>query len=202
MPWPEAYLVLRDAWVDLLAPGGDAALDVVDVPEPGVLQELDGLRAPTAGLAVDGEVLVRVELREAPRKLAEWHELDTDVRDLVLVRLAHVENVDRLAVVELLLELFDRDLRHAVLLRDGVGLGDAAELLVVYELRDGRVLAADGAARVLAELHLAAARPEGAGAHRAPGRRRGDAQSQLDRLRRLRDADGAGKDAEDTALGA
>src|SRR4028119_1107434 len=183
-----SLLVLRDARVDLLAPGGDAALDVVDAPEPGVLQKLDGLRAPAAGLAVDGEVLVLVELREAPRKLAQGHELHADVRDLVLVRLAHVENVYVLAGVHLLLELSDGDLRHAVLLGDGFGLGDAAELLVVYELGDGRVLAADGAARVLAELHLAEAHPEGVVEHQTPDEGIADAADQLDRLRRLHGA--------------
>src|SRR5215210_1950578 len=151
---PEASLILRNARVDLLAPGDDAALDVVYVLEAGVLQELDGPGAAAAGLAVDDEVLVLVQLRQTLRQFAQGHELHTDVGDFVLVRLSHVEHLDVLAVVQLALEVMDRDLRYAVLLCGRVRLGDAAEFLVVDELGDTRVLAADGAVRVLAELHL------------------------------------------------
>jgi hypothetical protein len=73
------------------------------------------------------------------------------------VRLAHVEDVDVLAFIEPGLELSDRDLRHAVLLLGSLSLRDAAELLVVDQLRNRRVLAADRAVRILAELHLAEA---------------------------------------------
>src|ERR687893_148735 len=80
----EPRLVLRDARVDLLAPGRDAALDVVDVLEARVLQELDGPGAAAPGLAVDGEVLALVELGQALRKLTEGYKPHPDVGYLVL----------------------------------------------------------------------------------------------------------------------
>jgi hypothetical protein len=46
-------LVLGDAWVYLLAPGGDATLDVKGVLKTGLLKELYGPGAAAAGLAVD-----------------------------------------------------------------------------------------------------------------------------------------------------
>src|SRR5215212_12004533 len=95
---PVASLILRDARVDLFAPGCDTALDVVDVLEAGVLQELDGLRAAAAGLAVNDEVLVLIQLDQTLRQLAQGYELHADVGDLILVRLAHVEHVDVLAL--------------------------------------------------------------------------------------------------------
>src|SRR5918998_5814152 len=105
-------LILRDARVYLLAPGGDAALDVVDVLEAGFSQELDGPRAPSAGLAVDGEGLVLIQLDQAFRQLAKRYEPRADVGDLVLVWLAHIEDGDVLSVIPPLLELSHRDLRH------------------------------------------------------------------------------------------
>src|SRR5918998_1507585 len=147
-------LILRDARVYLLAPGADAALDVVDVLEARFSQELYCPRAPSVGLAVNGEGLVLIQLDQAFRQLAKRYEPRADVGDLVLVWLAHIEDGDVLSVIQPLLELSHRDLRHLVGLFLGVRLRDAAELLVVYELRNGRVLAADRAVWVLAELHL------------------------------------------------
>src|SRR5918999_1793528 len=167
-PLNEPRLVLRDARVDLLAPGVDAALDVVDVLEARVVQELDGPRAAPAGLAVDGERLVTVELDEALGELGERDETRADVSHLVLVRLAHVEDGDLVAVLQAPLELLDRDLRHLAGLVPGVRLWDAAELLVVDELGDGGVLAADRAVRVLAQLHLAEAHPQSVVEQQAP----------------------------------
>src|SRR5215217_4201309 len=64
---PEAIplLILGNARVYLLAPGGDAALDVIDVLEARILQEPDGPGTARAGPAVYCERLVLVELREA-----------------------------------------------------------------------------------------------------------------------------------------
>src|SRR5215213_268946 len=195
-------LVLRHAGVDLLAPGCDAALDVVDVLEALVLQELDGPCAAASGLAVNDEVLVLIQLSQTLRKLAKGYEPHADVGDLVLVRLAHVENVDVLVIVQLALELFDRDLRHAVLLFGRIGLRDAAELLVVDELRNRRVLAADRAVQILAELHLAEAHAQSIIEEEPSDERLADPEYELDSLRGLDGPDGAGKDAEHPTLSA
>src|ERR687893_548318 len=159
----EPRLVLRDARVDLLAPGGDSALDVVDVLEARVLQELDGPRAAASGLAVDGEGVALVEL------------------------------VDVLPVVHPLLELGDGYLRYPVRRLGGLSLRDAAELLVVDKLGDGRVLAADRAVRVLAERHLAETHAEGIVEQQTPDEGLAYTEDELDGLRGLDGPDGTGK---------
>src|SRR3712207_5802536 len=197
---PEASLVLRNARVYLLAPRVDAALDVVDVLEARVAQELDGPRAAPAGLAVDGEGLVAVELDQALGELVQRDETRADVRHLVLVRLAHVEYGDPVAVLQASLELLDRDLRHLA----GLGglLRDAAELLVVDELCDRRVLAADRAVRVLAQLHLAEAHAEGVVEQEASDQGLPDPEYELDGLGGLDRAYSARQYPEHPALGA
>src|SRR5215203_2008303 len=72
-PWTRSRLILRDARIDLLAPSCDTALHIVDVLEASVLQELDRLRAASAGLAVNDEVLVLIQLRQALRKLSQGY---------------------------------------------------------------------------------------------------------------------------------
>src|SRR5215217_92194 len=193
-------LVLGYARVDLLAPGRDAAFDVVDVLETRVLQQLDGPGAAGSGLAVDDKVLVLIQLHQTLRQLAEGYEPDADVGDFVLVRLAYVEHVDLFLVVQLAFEILNRDLRHAVLLLGGACLRDAAELLVVDELGHGRVLAADGAVGVLAELHLAEAHAQGVVEQKPSDERLADPEYELDGLGGLDGSDGTGEDAEHPAL--
>src|SRR5215217_7944909 len=193
-------LVLGYARVDLLAPGRDAAFDVVDVLETRVLQQLDGPGAASSGLAVDHEVLVLIQLHQTLRQLAEGYEPDTDVGDFVLVRLAHVEHVDLFLVVQLALEILNCDLRHAVLLLGGGCLRDTAELLVVDEFGHGRILAADGAVGVLAELHLAEAHAQGVVEQKPSDERLADPEYELDGLGGLDGSYGPGKDAEHPTL--
>src|SRR5918994_404076 len=103
-------------------------------------------------------------------------------------------------MIHLLLELVHADLRHAVDLLGTLSLRDAAELLVVDELGDGRVLAADGAVGVLAELHLAEAHVQGVVEQKPSDERLADPEYELDGLGSLDGSDGAGKDAEHPAL--
>src|SRR5829696_4274108 len=197
---PRSDLVLGYARVDLLAPGRDAAFDVVDVLETRVLQQLDGPGAASSGLAVDHEVLVLIQLHQTLRQLAEGYEPDTDVGDFVLVRLAHVEHVDLFLVVQLALEILNCDLRHAVLLLGGGCLRDTAELLVVDEFGHGRILAADGAVGVLAKFHLAEAHAQSVVEQKPSDERLADPEYELEGLGGLDGSDGAGKDAEHPAL--
>src|SRR5438309_2308722 len=67
---------------------------------------------------------------------------------------------------------------------------------------DRRLLAADGASRVLAEPQLAETRPHRIEEDQPPDRRFALAEDQLHRLVRLEAADDAGEDAQDAALGA
>lgn len=79
---------------------------------------------------------------------------------------------------------------------------DAAEGLVVDELGDGRVLAADRAVGVLADLDLAVLHLQGVVDHQAADERVADAGEDLDRLGDLDGADGRAQHAQDAALGA
>src|SRR5215210_1141058 len=151
---------------------------------------------------MDNEVLVLVQLRQTLRQLTQGYELDPDVGDLVLVWLAHVEHVYVLFVVQLLLELVHGYLRYAVVLFRGALLWDPAELLVVDQLGDRRVLTADGAFRVLAEFHLAQAHAQRVVEHETSDERLADPEYELDGLGSLDGADGARQYSKYPALGA
>ena len=130
-----------------------------------------------------------------------------EVGDRVLVGLADVEDEDVFLGVEFALELLDGDLRDAVDDRgvgDGLvagdferadlgGLCDAAELVVVDQLGDGRVRAADGAVGVLAQLEGAEVHAERVDQQQAADERLADAEDELDDLGGLDDADRPGR---------
>ena len=77
-----------------------------------------------------------------------------------------------------------------------------AELLVVDQLGNGRMLAAHHAVRVAAQLELAEAQLEGVVDHQTPGGHVADAEQHLDHLVGLQRADHAGQHAQHAALGA
>ena len=84
-----------------------------------------------------------------------------------------------------------------------MGFGrDAAELLVVDELGDGGVVAADRALGILAQLEFAEAHVERVDEQQAADERLALAEDELDDLSGLNDADQAGKNAQHAALGA
>ena len=109
--------------------------------------------------------------------------------------------VPSVALLEHVLELGHRDRRAG----GGVGglVGDrAAERVVVDQPGDGRVLAAERAVRVLADLQLAVLHLEGVVDHQPADQRVADAGEQLDRLVDLDRADAGAEHAEHAALGA
>ena len=79
---------------------------------------------------------------------------------------------------------------------------DAAELVVVDELGDRRVGAADGAVGIFAQLQGAEAHAESIDQQQAADQRLADAENQLDGLGRLDDADEAGQNTKHAAFGA
>src|SRR5436190_1954644 len=197
-------LVLRDARVDLVAPGENPTFHIPDVLKSGLAEDSTGLSAAHAALAVNDDIGVRVELGEALPDLAERDQArGGDVADLVLVRLANVDQYEVVAAVELGLYLFyvDLTLAHLGLLRRRL-LRHAAELMIIDQFRDGAMVAADGALGILAELQLAELHAEGVVEHEASDEGLADAEDQLDGLGRLDEADRAGEDAENAAFGA
>lgn len=88
------------------------------------------------------------------------------------------------------------------LLFSSLCLGDAAELVVVDEFRDGGVFAADGALRIFAELELLELHFEGIEVEEASHEGIADAANQFDGFDGLDDADDAGEHAEHAAFSA
>src|ERR1700744_3751861 len=109
-------LVLGQRLVDLVGPSGDAAGQVLHVGEACGLQCERGFLAAAASLAVDDDLLVLADgdLVEALVELADGDQWSTEVHDLVLVRLADVEDEGLAAFVKLGLELLDGELWDAV----------------------------------------------------------------------------------------
>jgi len=59
--------VFRNAGVDLVGPGEDSTLQVLDLAEPGLHQQFHGLRASHSGAAMDYDFIRRVEFVHALR---------------------------------------------------------------------------------------------------------------------------------------
>ena len=79
---------------------------------------------------------------------------------------------------------------------------EAAELLVVDQLRDRRVRAAHRAVGILAQLQLAEPHPQRVVDQEAANQRLANSGDQLDGFGRLDHADDAGQHAQDATLGA
>jgi hypothetical protein len=194
-------LVLRDGVVDFVGPGVDAAFDALDVFEALFAEELQGLHGTDAALAVDVQLLVGVEFGEAVREFAErylWNAVN--VTDFVFVRIADVDDLDvELGIIEGALHVLDGDF---IRVRGGdFGFRrDAAEDFVVDEFLDGRMVAADGALGVAAELELAELHVEGVEEHEASGEGGAFAEGDLQNFGGLDAADDAREDAEDAAF--
>src|SRR5215204_5095210 len=207
---PPSSLVLRDARVNVVRPGGDAALEVEELAlEARARQRLDGAGAADAALAVDDRLAPLLDLAHALCDLTERDELCAgDARYLVLVWLAHVDDLQVVAAVDALFQLGRRDLFHPSLLRRRRVLHlrnrrpQAAELFVVDQLLHRRVLAADGALRVFPQLQLAEAQLPRVEEEQPVNQRLAPAEDELDGLVRLNRADDAGQHPQHTTFGA
>src|SRR6478736_2898302 len=196
------------ARVYLADPRHDAAAHVHGVGIAGSLDDREHLCGPDAGLAVQDDRLVAGQVAEgvAVEELALRDQLGArDAVDLELVGLTDVDELEvagaLLALLEHHLELGDRDRRAGGGLGGLVGDG-AAEGVVVDETGDCRVVTAQRAVRVLADLELAPLQLEGVVDDELADGRVTDAGDQLDRLVDLDRADAGAQDAEHAALGA
>ena len=142
-----------------------------------------------------------IELVGALRQVAQRQQVAVEVADLVLVRLAHVEDEDVFTGVELPLQFLRLDFRHR---HRGLRLfaADAAELVVVNQFRQGRLGAAGRAVGVLAELQLAELHLQRVKDQQTPLQRLAGAEDELDGFVRLNRADDAGQHSEHAAFGA
>src|SRR6266849_8163206 len=129
--------VFRQRGVHFIRPGEDAALEVPDLAEAGLAQELDGLGRALSAAAVRDDFARAVELVRASRQLSQRDQMAAEVADLILVRLADVEDEDLLAAVQTRLQLAGGDFRHLRGRRRSLLAADAAELFVVDQFGDG-----------------------------------------------------------------
>ncbi len=140
-------------------------------------------------------------------QIAERDELRAgDSGDVPLELLAHVNQGDLLAGRELCLKFLDGDLGDGgldfQLFFGGSCLRDAAEGVVVDELCDGGIVAADGALGITARLELAEAHLQRIKGHESADEWITDSDDQLNRLDCLHHADDTGEHPEDTSFGA
>src|SRR5947209_18554228 len=98
-PGHSSRLVPRDAGVDLLGPKVDAAFEVLQVPEAGlVAEELQRFLASLAALAVEDDLLVAVQLGVALGELVQRDQVRAvQAGDLPFLRVADVQDVGMLA---------------------------------------------------------------------------------------------------------
>ena len=168
-----------------------------------VAEEAHGLQRANATLAVNVILHVRIQLGEVLPERAQRHERHAlDVRDLVFVEFAHVDDLDAaLRLVERLLHFL-----HGHLV--GIPHGhrgfrrDAAELFVINQRRDRRLLAADRALRIAPQTQLAELHVERVEQQQTPHERSPLAQRELQNLRRLNAPDDARQHPQHAALGA
>ena len=122
---------------------------------PACLKICKRLRRPLAGLAVQNDLVRRVKLVQALFDRAERDQLRAgNMADGVLIRLPNINQRELVAAVLLGFKLCRRDLFARRQRRAFVAAPDAAELVVVNQMRDGRMLAADRAVRVFADFEF------------------------------------------------
>ena len=98
--------VLRDRGVHLIAPGQDAASQVLDLAETGLFQEVYRFPAALAAAAIGDHFIGRIELVHARGDLSQRNQIRARKRaNLDLMRLAHVEQKELVAPVQLVLQL-------------------------------------------------------------------------------------------------
>src|SRR5439155_13954066 len=185
--------------LDLLRPFVDPADEVLGFTEPNLPEEVRDPARADAGLAIDDDFVGRAELVHSGRNLGHRHQ-DRLVQasNFPFHRLSNVEEDDRFAPIDLLLQLRDRDLE---LLPDLFRrTPQAAELLVIDEFLDRRSRSADRALGVLAQLELPKLHPERVEDEETADERVAPPEEKLDRLDRLDRPDDAREHTEHPTL--
>src|SRR6266513_1822995 len=186
--------------INLVGPRKDAALQVKDFAETRLTQEVHGLRGTLPAAAMRDNFLRRIEFMYAPGQLPERKQMSLEITELVLVRLAHIENEQIISTIEPGFELARSDLRHLHGRAGSFFAAYSAEFVVIDQLGNRRMRSAHRAVRILAQLELAEFHPESVKKQQASHEIFPAAEDQLDRFHRLDGADDSGQNAEDAAF--
>src|SRR5271170_7262597 len=127
--------------------------------------------------------------------------MSANVADLIFVRLAHIEDEEILFRIQPPLQLFYLNLRNPVAHRFFLP-ANAAKFVVVYQLRDRGMRAADRAIGILAQLEFAELHAQRVDQQQAADERLTHAENQLDHFGGLHHAHQTGQNAEHSAFGA
>src|SRR5208283_3304305 len=195
--------ILRHTWIDPVRPRQDPALQVLELTEALGLKELHRLGAAHPALAMNDDLAVGVQRAEALGQLRQGQQgAAGNAANLELGRIAHIENEQGLAAVQPAFQLLHRGLPGVRGYRRSCRFlaTDAAELLIIDQLGDGRLVAADRASRIAADLELTEAHLQRIIKHQPADQRLALAEDQLDRFSRLDAADETRKDAQHPTL--
>src|ERR1700676_4837568 len=143
-----------------------------------------------------------IELARTLRQFAQRNQVALQITNLVLVRFAHIENEKIVATVETSLQFARRNFGNACSHGNKLLSTDSAELFVIDELMNCRVVAANRARRIPAQPQLAEAHAQRVEEQETPGERFADAENELDRFHRLKRAHDTGENTQDAAFGA
>ena len=120
-----------------------------------------------------------------------------DARDLVFVRLAHVDERQRFLPIHFRLQLSHGNRRHALRRGEPIVLRWAgAKLFIIDRLENGRGITADRACRIAAQIELAEFHLQRVEVEKATGQGFACAEDQLQRLRRLDESDDSRQNAQ------
>src|SRR5580658_912351 len=151
--WP-LISVLRHIRIHALRPRRNPARQIVNFGEAGLLQESYCLGAAAAHLAVDYDFAAGIQFVNAIGQVVQRNQMSANVADLIFVRLTHVEHEEIFFRVETTIQLFYLNFRKSC--SHGLFLPtNAAKLVVVYQLRDRGMRAADWAIGILAQFEFA-----------------------------------------------
>ena len=194
--------ILRNGRIDFIRPGQDAALEIPDFAKARLPQELHGIGGTLAAAAMGHDFAGAIELSGALGQFAERDEVAVQIANLVLVRLANVENKKIVSAIEPCLQLAGRNFGNTCGHGNMLLSSNSAKLFVVDQLMDRTMVAANRARRILAQPQFAEAHSQRVKEQEPADQRFADAEDQLDRLHGLNRADDAGQNAQHAAFGA
>src|SRR3954452_18363000 len=176
--------VLRHLRIHPVRPSRDPARQVVHLAESCLLQEGHRLGTASAHLAVHDYLAAGVQFIYALRQIIQGDQIATDVADLVLVRLAHIEHEQILFRVQTPLQIFHLYLGNSA----AYGLllsSNAAKLVVVYQLGNRGMRAADRAIWILTQFQFAELHSQSIHQQQAANEGLAHTKDQLDHFRSL-----------------